>query len=106
MVSKNLPVCLSVINFDPNYLRTGKTIDLSSNQNQKPLEKKFAELATRAFFVSQFLFQKQLLYDFLAGNNYPNSPHSQGGMKFLPQISPLHICYNTSKSIIANVGLN
>ena len=25
MVSKNLSVCLSVVNFDPNYLRTGKT---------------------------------------------------------------------------------
>ena len=26
---------------------------------------------------------------FLAGNNYPDSPHSQGGMKFATQISPL-----------------
>ena len=25
----------------------------------------------------------------LAGNNYLNSPHSQGGMKFATQISPL-----------------
>ena len=30
-----------------------------------------------------------LIYDFLAGNNYPDSPHSQGGMKFAKQISPL-----------------
>ena len=26
---------------------------------------------------------------FLAGNNYPDLPHSQGGMKFTTQISPL-----------------
>ena len=24
--------------------------------------------------------QKQLTYDFLAGNNHPDSPHSQGGL--------------------------
>ena len=35
----------------------------------------------RAVFVSSFLFQKQLIYDFEVGNNYPISPHSQGGMK-------------------------
>ena len=29
------------------------------------------------------------IYDFLVGNNYPNSPHTQGGMKFAKQISPL-----------------
>ena len=43
---------------------------LSSNQKQKPN-------------------QKQLIYSFLAGNNYPDSPHWQGGMKFATQISPL-----------------
>ena len=64
-------------------------IDLSSNQNQKPFEKKFAELAARAVFVSRFLLQKQLIYDFLGGNNYPDLPHLQGGMKFVWQISPL-----------------
>ena len=32
------------------------------------------------------LLQKQLIYDFLAGNNYHDSPHSQG---FATQISPL-----------------
>ena len=26
---------------------------------------------------------------FLAGNNYPDLPHSQGGRKFATQISPL-----------------
>ena len=31
----------------------------------------------RAVFVSLFLLQKQLIYDFLAGNNCSNSPHSQ-----------------------------
>ena len=50
-------VCLSVTKFDPNY--------------------KFATLAARAVFVSSFLLQKQLIYDCLAGNNYPNSSHSQ-----------------------------
>ena len=34
---------------------------------------------------------KQLIYDFLARNNYPNSPQLQGGMKFSAQISPLVI---------------
>ena len=57
MVSKNLSVCLSVVNFDPNYF------DLSSNQNQKPSEKKLATLAARADFVSSFLLQKQLIFD-------------------------------------------
>ena len=74
-------VCLSVC-----YKRL---FDLSSNQNQKPFEKKFAGLAARAVFVILFLLQIQLIYDFLTGNNYPNSPHLQGGMKFASQISPL-----------------
>ena len=30
---------------------------------------------------------------FLPGNNYPDSHHSQGGMKFATQISPLLNCY-------------
>ena len=47
-------------------------IDLSSNQNRKPIKKKFAHLAARAVFVSSFLFQKQLIYDFLTENNYPD----------------------------------
>ena len=63
--------------------------DLSTNQNKKPFEKKFTELAAGAVFVSLFLLQKQLIYYFLAGNNYPKSPLSQGGMKFASQISPL-----------------
>ena len=29
---------------------------------------------------------------FLPGNNYPDLPHSQGGMKFATQISPLLNC--------------
>ena len=32
---------------------------------------------------------KHLIYDFLAGKNCPDSPHSHGGMKFATQISPL-----------------
>ena len=49
-------VCLSLTNFDPNYPGTGRTElpRLSSNQNQKPIEKKFAGLAARAVFVSLF----------------------------------------------------
>ena len=46
-----LSVCLSVVNFVPNYLRTG--------------------------------------------NNYPYSPHWQGGTKFATQISPLLNLYET-----------
>ena len=69
--------------------------DLSSNQNQKPFEKKFATLAARAVFVSLFFHQKQLIYDFLAGNNY----HSQGGLSlgFLSEalISLSHSSLNT-----------
>ena len=49
MVSKNLSVCLSVVLFD-----------LSSNKNQKQIEKKFARLAARAVFVSLFFLKKQL----------------------------------------------
>ena len=49
--------------------------DLSSNQNQKIIEKKFAGLTARAVLLAVFL-QKPLIYDFLAGNNYPDSPHS------------------------------
>ena len=52
---------------------------LSSNQNQKPFEKKFATLAASAVFVSLFFLQKQLIYDFSTVNNYPDLPHSQGG---------------------------
>ena len=53
----------------------------------------FARLAARAVFVSSFFLQKQLMYDFLAGNNYPNSPHSQGGMKFATQFH-LYLIFN------------
>ena len=38
------------------------------------------------------LERKQLIYDFLAGNNYPDLPHLQGGMKFATQISPVLNC--------------
>ena len=63
--------------------------DLSSNQNQKPFEKKFATLAARAVFVNLFSLQKQLINDFLAGNNYSDLPYLQRVMKFAIQISPL-----------------
>ena len=45
-------------------------------------EVKFSTLAARAVFVSLFFLKKQLIYDFLAGNNYPDWPHWHGGMKF------------------------
>ena len=67
---QNLSVCL-LPNLTP-------IIDLSSNQNQKPFENKFATLAVRAVFEGSFLLQKQLICVFLARNNYPNSPHLQG----------------------------
>ena len=51
--------------FDCRKTRKIKVLfDLSSNQNQKPFAKKFATLAARAVFVSLFLLQKQLIYDF------------------------------------------
>ena len=46
-------------------------------------------MAPRAVFVNPFLLEKQLIYDFLTGNNYPNSPHLQGCVKFSTQISRL-----------------
>ena len=36
----------------------------------------------------------QFFFDFLAGNNYPDLPYLQGGMKFATQISPLLNYYN------------
>ena len=74
-VSKNLSACLL---FDHLY-----------NQNQKPFETKFARLAARAVIGSLFLLKKQQIYYFLAGNNYPDSPHLQRGMKLSTQVSPL-----------------
>ena len=74
MVSKNLSVCLSVTKFDPNYLRTGRTEWAEIFWGEKSLQL----LAARAVFESLFFLQKQLIYGFLAGNNYPDLPHSQG----------------------------
>ena len=61
--------------------------DFSSNQNQKPIDKKL--WLPELFFGSLFFFKKQQIFDFLAGNNYPDWPNWQGGMKFATQISPL-----------------
>ena len=44
-----------------------------------------APLAARPVFIHSIY----LIYEFWAGNNYPYSPHLQGGMKFATQISPL-----------------
>ena len=44
------------------------------------------KIIARAVFESLFFLQKQLIYDFFAGTNYTDSPHSQGGMKFATQI--------------------
>ena len=43
-----------------NYKRL---YDLSSNQNEKPLENFFALLAARAVFVSAFLLGNHLIFD-------------------------------------------
>ena len=51
-----------------------------------------APMAARAVFVSLFLPQKQLIFNFLVGNNFSESPLSQGGMKCATQISPLLNC--------------
>ena len=63
-------ICLSVCD--------KRLFDLSPNQNQKPFEKKITTLAARAVIVSLFFPQKMLIFDFLAGNNFPDLPYSQG----------------------------
>ena len=52
-------------------------IDLSSNQNQKPIEKSLYFWLPEHFWKAVSAL-KQLIYNFLTGNNYPYSPHSQG----------------------------
>ena len=84
-------VSLSVTNFDPNYLGTGRT-------EPKINWKKVFRFGCQ----SCFFLQKQLIYDFSAGNNYPDSPHSWGGMKFATQISPI-LNLSSCKQIIKNV---
>ena len=58
-----------------------------------------ATLAATAVFVSPFLPQKQLFLDFLPGNNYPDSHHLLGVMKFATQISPLLNLYSKTAKI-------
>ena len=61
-----------------------------------------APLAVRPVFVRSIC----LIYDYLAGNNYPASPHSQGGLKFATQISPLLNLFSycpTNKKFIVNI---
>ena len=53
-------------------------------------------MATTTVFVSLFLPQKQPFSDF-EQKNYPDSHHSQAGMKFASQISPL-LNYNLAKN--------
>ena len=64
-------VCLSVTKFNPNYLRTGKTA------------KKLGLF--RPDLDSVF----RLKSNFKHKNNNPGLHHSQGGMKFAMQMSPL-----------------
>ena len=60
-------------------------IDLIFHLNRtKNQLKKVYTFGCQSCLVSSFLLQKQLIYDFLAENNYPNSPHLQGGMSILP----------------------
>ena len=61
-------------------------------------------MAARAVFVSAFfiiILQKQLIYDFLAGNNYPNSPHLQGVWN-LPHKCHLYLIVITFKKMVMN----
>ena len=58
----------------------------TKNHLKKSLQLWLSELFLKAVFFS---LQKQLIYDFLARKNYHDSPHSQSGMKFATQISPL-----------------
>ena len=56
----------------------------TKKQLKKSLHIWLSELFLEGLFAS-----KQLIYDFLAGNNCPNWPHSEGGIKFATQTSPL-----------------
>ena len=64
-------------------LRTGKQNGLKFlifqlNRTKNQLKKKFSRLAARAVIESHLFLQKNPFYDFLAGNNYLDSPHLQG----------------------------
>ena len=63
-----LSVCPSVINFDPKYCRTGRTVHISNSSfihpKQKTISKKFAS--------------KTVIFLYLTKNNYLYSRHSQG----------------------------
>ena len=116
-------VCLSVC-----YKLWPQLFDLSSNQNQNTFEKKFASLAARAVFVTSFMLQKQLIYilkprltcftqsvrkqtswdsqdwrvnifDFLAVNNNPNLPHSQG-VWYFPHKFHLYLIYSSVRGLL------
>ena len=64
-------------------IRTGKQNGLKFlifqlNRTKNQLKKKFSRLAARAVIESHLFLQKNPFYDFLAGNNYLDSPHLQG----------------------------
>ena len=98
-------VCLSVTNFDPHYLETGKKewaeIFLGHLWEMNVVKKIYLTekwqvgldpRARTATLLTQNLSsltwdQAEIFKDFLAGNNYPY--HSQGCVKFATQISPL-----------------
>ena len=60
-----LILLLTLIRYNTAYKKFYKRlVDLSSKQNQKPLEKKFETLAARAVFVSLFFFKKSYFMTF------------------------------------------
>ena len=88
MVSKNLSACLSVVNFDPNYLRTSKPewvlFDNGTiTQEPKPFEN------VLQIWLPELILQAHICFK----NSYfltklPWLAPIVGGMKFATQISP------------------
>ena len=62
-----------------------RLFDLSYNQKQKPIEKSLQVWLPELFLEAYFASKTANLWL----NNYPDLHHSQGGMKFATQISPL-----------------
>ena len=58
-------------------------------RTKNSLKKSFQLWLPELFLEAYFILKTAIIYDFLEGNNYPDSPHLQWGMKFATHISPL-----------------
>ena len=67
------------------YADDNQIIEIDENLEKLIENMRKAEMITKCLRNSG----PKLIYDFLAGNNYPNLLHSQGAMKFVTQISPI-----------------